>query len=68
MFKSQENINHADKNYYQITKNNSNNSACPEINFIKICPEIALEYFFEKNVVLYEIYSKKSRVANNYAP
>ena len=24
------------------------NSACLEINFIKICPEIALKYFFEK--------------------
>jgi hypothetical protein len=31
------------------------------MNFIKICPEIALKYFFEKNVVLYEIYSKKSK-------
>jgi hypothetical protein len=35
-------------------------------NFIKICPEIALKYFFEKNVVLYEIYSKKSKVTNTY--
>jgi hypothetical protein len=42
------------------------NSACLEINFIKICPEIALKYFFEKNVVLYEIYSKKSKVTNTY--
>ena len=36
------------------------NSACLETNFIKICPEIALKYFFlKKNVVLYVIYSKK---------
>ena len=41
VFKSPENINHADKNYYQ-------NFACLEINSIKICPEIALKYFFEK--------------------
>jgi hypothetical protein len=66
MFKSPENKNHADKNYYQINKYNSKNSACLEINFIKICSEIALKYFFEKNMVLYEIYSKKSRVANTY--
>ena len=37
-----------------------------KINFIKIFPEIALKYFFEKNVVLYEIYRKKSKVANTY--
>ena len=42
------------------------NSACLEINFIKICPEIALKYFFFLNVVLYEIYSKKSKVTNTY--
>jgi hypothetical protein len=46
--------NHADKNYYQINKYNSKNSACLEINFIKIYKKIALKYFFEKNVVLYE--------------
>ena len=46
VFKSPENINHADKNYYQINKKNS---ACLEINFIyKICLEIALKYFFFK--------------------
>ena len=39
---------------------------CLAMNFIKICPEIALKYFFEKNVVLYEIYSKKSKVTNTY--
>jgi hypothetical protein len=55
----QKNKHHADKNYYQISKENSKNSACLEINFIKICPEIALKYCFENNVVLYEIYSKK---------
>jgi hypothetical protein len=38
--------NHADKNYYQINKYNSKNSACLEINFIKICAEIALKFFF----------------------
>jgi hypothetical protein len=38
--------NHADKNYYQINKYNSKNSACLEINFIKICSEIALKIFF----------------------
>ena len=27
--------------------------------FHKICPEIALKYFFEINVVLYEIYIKQ---------
>ena len=43
VFKSPENKNHADKNYYQINKYNSNNAACLEINFIKICPEIALK-------------------------
>jgi hypothetical protein len=37
-----------------------------QINFINICSEIALKYFLGKNVVLYEIYSKKSRVANTY--
>jgi hypothetical protein len=37
---------------------------CLEINFIKICPEIALKFFF-LNVVLYEIYSKKSKVKEN---
>jgi hypothetical protein len=42
VFKSQENKNHADKNYYQINKYNSKNSACLQINFIKICPEIQL--------------------------
>jgi hypothetical protein len=45
VFKSPENKNHADKNYYQINKLNSKNSACLEINFIKICPEIALKYY-----------------------
>jgi hypothetical protein len=54
VFKFPENKNHADKNYYQINKSNSKNSACLEINFIKIYPEIALKYFLEKNVVLYE--------------
>jgi hypothetical protein len=39
-------------------------SACLQINFIKICPEITLKYFFEINVILYEIYSKKSKVTN----
>jgi hypothetical protein len=66
VFKSPENKNHADKNYYQISKYNSKNSACLQINFIKIYPEIALKYFFEKNVVLYEIYNKKSKVTNTY--
>ena len=66
VFKSPENINHADKNYYQINKYNSKNSTCREINFIKICQEIALKFCFWKNVVLYEIYSKKSRMANTY--
>jgi hypothetical protein len=65
VFKSPENKNHADRNYYQINKYNSKNSACLEINFIKICSEIALNFFF-LNMVLYEIYSKKSRVANTY--
>jgi hypothetical protein len=46
LFKSLENKNHADKNYYQINKSNSKSSACLEINFIKICPEIALKYVF----------------------
>jgi hypothetical protein len=44
VFKSPENKNHADKNYYQINKYNSKNSAGLEINFIKICPKIALKY------------------------
>jgi hypothetical protein len=48
VFKSPENKNHADKNYYQINIENSKNSACLEINFIKVCPEIALKYFLEK--------------------
>jgi hypothetical protein len=43
VLKSPENVNHADKNYYQTNKQNSKNSACLEINFIKICPEIALK-------------------------
>jgi hypothetical protein len=46
VFKSPENKNHADKNYYQINKYSSKNAACPEINFLKISPEIALKYFF----------------------
>ena len=66
VFKSPENKNHIDKNYYQINKLNSKNSACLGMNFIKICPEIALKYLFEKNVVLYELYSKKSKVTNTY--
>jgi hypothetical protein len=39
VFKSPENKNHADKNYYQINKQNSKNFACLEINFILICPD-----------------------------
>jgi hypothetical protein len=58
VFKSPENKNHADKNYYQINKSNSKNSACLEINFIKIYPEIALKYFFEK-MWLNDIIKKK---------
>ena len=58
--KSKENKNHADKNYYQIIKWNLKNYACLEINFIKICPEIALEYFFEK-MSLYMKYIVKNR-------
>ena len=38
---------------------------CPEINFIKICPEIALTYFCE-NMWFYMKYSKKSKVTNTY--
>jgi hypothetical protein len=48
VFKSPDNKNNADKNYYQLNKYNSKNSACLQINFIKICPEIAIKYFFEK--------------------
>jgi len=46
VFISPENKNHADKNYYQINKQNSKNSACLQINFMKICPEIALNICF----------------------
>jgi hypothetical protein len=42
VLKSPENRNHADKNYNQINKYNS---ACLEINVIKICPDRALKYF-----------------------
>jgi hypothetical protein len=59
VLKSPENKNHADKNYYQINKYNSKNSACFEINFIKNCPEIALKYFFEK-MWFYMIYIVKN--------
>ena len=66
VFKSPENKNQADKYYYQTNKWNSKNSACLQINFIKICQEIALKIFFWKKVVLYEIYRKKSKVTNTY--
>ena len=59
VFKSPENKNHADKNNYKIKKKF-------QINLIKFWPKIALNYFFEKNVVLYEIYRKKLKVTNTY--
>jgi hypothetical protein len=37
------------------------------MNFIKICPEIALKYFFEKMwFYMKYIYIKKSKVTNTY--
>jgi hypothetical protein len=52
---------------YKINIENSKNSARLEINFIKVCPEIALKkFFFWKNVVLYEIVkSKRSTIEVN---
>jgi hypothetical protein len=66
MFKSQENKNHVDKNYYQINKYNSKNSACLEINFIKICPEIVLKYYFDKMWFYMKYIVNKSKVTNTY--
>jgi hypothetical protein len=59
VIKSPESKNRADKNYYQINKYNSKKSACFQINFIKICPEIALKYFFE-NILFYMKYIVKN--------
>jgi len=48
VFKSPENKNHGEKKLLSDKQIKFNNSACLEINFIKICPEIALKYVFEK--------------------
>jgi hypothetical protein len=60
VFKSPENKNPTDKNYYQINRENSKNYACLEINFINICPEIALKYLLE-NMWFYMKYIVKNR-------
>jgi hypothetical protein len=57
-------LHHSD--HFGLLWRNSKNFACLEINFIKIFPKIALKYVLEKNVVLYEIYSKKSKVTNTF--
>jgi DNA-binding PadR family transcriptional regulator len=47
VFKSPENKNHADKNYYQINKKIQRILHVLKKISIKICPEIE-KYFFEK--------------------
>jgi hypothetical protein len=64
VFSGSSNQNNAHTNYYQINKWNSKNSACLDINFIKVCPEIALKYFFEK-MWFYMKYIVKNRSWRN---
>ena len=44
----------------------SKNSSCLEINFIKICPEMALKYFFFKMWFYIKCIVKKSKVTNTW--
>jgi hypothetical protein len=56
-------MNIADKNYYQIKFK----EFCVSWNkFHKNLPRDSFKIFFWTNVVLYEIYSKKSKVTNTY--
>ena len=56
------------ENHAKINKWSLNISASSGAKMIKIRLEMTSQYFFLKNVVLYEIYGVKSRVANNYVP
>jgi hypothetical protein len=55
VFKSPENKNHADKNYYQIKQIKFKEFCMFEINFIKICIDSFKKKKKKLNVVLYEI-------------